>query len=108
MNQSDCSGKTLKPWPVFVDHYTPVFNKLIARNTFQTIEPVEKGEVFGVYHHFYNHPYNIIGMEVLAKDLYPQALQQLDPTADYHHIIKNFTQIPDAPITLSYSFKESK
>ncbi|AJI85804.1 hypothetical protein CH54_2103 [Yersinia rochesterensis] len=22
MNQNDCSGKTLKPWPVFVDHYT--------------------------------------------------------------------------------------
>ncbi len=20
MNQKDCSGKTLKPWPVFVDH----------------------------------------------------------------------------------------
>jgi len=22
MNQNDCSGKTLKPWPVYVDHYT--------------------------------------------------------------------------------------
>ncbi|PPS46724.1 hypothetical protein BWR12_25960 [Citrobacter braakii] len=22
MNQKDCFGKTLKPWPVFVDHYT--------------------------------------------------------------------------------------
>ena len=22
MNQNDCSGKTLKLWPVFVDHYT--------------------------------------------------------------------------------------
>ncbi|CNH77392.1 Uncharacterised protein [Yersinia pekkanenii] len=21
MSQSDCIGKTLKPWPVFVDHY---------------------------------------------------------------------------------------
>ncbi|EOZ2665106.1 hypothetical protein ACQQXA_004949, partial [Escherichia coli] len=21
MNQNDCSGKTLKLWPVFVDHY---------------------------------------------------------------------------------------
>ena len=21
MNQNDCSGKTLKPWPVFVDHF---------------------------------------------------------------------------------------
>lgn len=22
MNQNDCSGKTLKLWPVFVDHYS--------------------------------------------------------------------------------------
>nr|ULG19725.1 hypothetical protein 49p1_00004 [Yersinia frederiksenii] len=21
MNQSDCFGKALKPWPIFVDHY---------------------------------------------------------------------------------------
>ncbi|MGR5946642.1 hypothetical protein [Enterobacter sp. C4G1] len=24
MNQNDCSGKTPKPWPVFVDHYKPM------------------------------------------------------------------------------------
>jgi hypothetical protein len=24
MNQNDCSGKTLKPWPIFVDHYRHV------------------------------------------------------------------------------------
>ena len=27
MNQSDCSGKTLKPWPVFVDHYRVTDNE---------------------------------------------------------------------------------
>lgn len=90
------------------DEVATTFNKLLSRATFQTIEPVNKGEVFGVYHHFYNHPYNIIGMEVLAKDFYPQALKQLNPEADYHHIIKNFTQIPDSPIALSYSLKEGK
>ena len=25
MNQNDCSGKTLKLWPVFVDHYSWTF-----------------------------------------------------------------------------------
>jgi len=82
------------------------FNKLIARPTFQNIEPVKKGEVFGIYHHFYNHPYNIIGMEALAKDIYPQALPHLDPTADYHHIIKQFTTIPDSPIILTYKMNQ--
>jgi hypothetical protein len=26
MNQSDCSGKTLKLWPVFVDHFTETYS----------------------------------------------------------------------------------
>lgn len=82
------------------------FSKLLARTTFQNIEPVKEGKVYGVYHHFYNHPYNIIGMEILAKDLYPQKLQDLDPTADYHQIITRFTQIPDDPILLSYTYKK--
>lgn len=90
------------------DEVAATFTQLISRNTFKTIDPVQKGEVFGVYHHFYNHPYNIIGMEILAKDLYPQALHQLSPEADYHHIIKNFTHIPDASITLSYSLKSGE
>lgn len=84
------------------------FSRLLARTPFQTIQPVEKGNVFGVYHHFYNHPYNIIGMEVLAKDFYPQAMSHIDPEADYHHIIRHFTSIPDTPVTLSYSFADKK
>ena len=84
----------------------PTFEKLIARNGLQQIAPVKAGRVYGVYHHFYNHPYNIIGMEILAKDIYPAAFADIDPTADYHTIIKDFTQLPDQPITLSYSLSK--
>lgn len=84
----------------------PAFDKLIARNGLQQIAPVKAGRVYGVYHHFYNHPYNIIGMEILAKDIYPAAFSDIDPTADYHTIIKDFTQLPDQPITLSYSLSK--
>ncbi|AIU89483.1 hypothetical protein BCS7_16455 [Pectobacterium odoriferum] len=32
MNQNDCSGKTLKPWPIFVDHYRQeLFNATMIR-----------------------------------------------------------------------------
>jgi iron complex transport system substrate-binding protein len=40
-------------------------------------------------------------MEILAKDLYPQQFRDLDPTADYHHIVTHFTGLPDAPVILS-------
>jgi len=79
------------------------FNQLIRRNGLQQITPVQEGKVYGVYHHFYNHPYNIIGMEILAKDLYPTQFAGLNPTGDFHQIITRFTQLPDAPVTLSYS-----
>lgn len=78
------------------------FKKLIERNGLQQIAPVKAGRVYGVYHHFYNHPYNIIGMEILAKDLYPAQFSDLNPTADFHQILTRFTKIPDGPVTLSY------
>lgn len=82
---------------------TATFNKLTSRTGLQQITPVKEGKVYGVYHHFYNHPYNIIGMEILAKDLYPVQFSQMDPTADFHQIIKTFTRLPDEAVTLSYS-----
>jgi len=80
---------------------TATFNRLQSRTGLEQIEPVKQKRVYGVYHHFYNHPYNIIGMEILAKDLYPEVFRDLDPTADYHHIVTHFTGLPDAPVILS-------
>jgi iron complex transport system substrate-binding protein len=78
------------------------FQKLLTRTGLAQIEPVNQGRVYGVYHHFYNHPYNIIGMEILAKDLYPQQFADLTPTADFRTIVKTFTKLPDNAIDLSY------
>jgi len=78
------------------------FQTLIKRTGVAQIEPVKQNRVYGVYHHFYNHPYNIIGMEILAKDIYPQQFADLNPVADYHQLVKTFTHLPDNAITLSY------
>ncbi len=78
------------------------FAALLNRQGVKQIPAVEEGHVAGVYHHFYNHPYNIIGVEVLAKDFYPTQLGDINPEQDYHDIIKKFTHIPDDQIILSY------
>ncbi|MDI6936929.1 ABC transporter substrate-binding protein, partial [Serratia sp. Se-PFBMAAmG] len=44
----------------------------------------------------------IVGMEILAKDLYPQQFADLTPTADFRTIVKTFTKLPDDAIDLSY------
>jgi len=78
------------------------FDHLRNRTGVKDIPAVKAGKVAAVYHHFYNHPYNIIGMEMLAKDFYPQQFSQTNPTADYHHIIRTFTKLPDEPINIEY------
>ncbi|HBH67706.1 ABC transporter substrate-binding protein [Erwinia persicina] len=78
------------------------FDHLRDRTGVKDIPAVKAGRVAAVYHHFYNHPYNIIGIEMLAKDFYPQQFSQTNPTADYHHIIRTFTQLPDEPINIEY------
>ncbi|WP_075181126.1 ABC transporter substrate-binding protein [Pantoea sp. 1.19] len=85
------------------DAVAPVFTRLTQRRGVDQVAPVKAGRVSGVYHHFYNHPYNIIGMEVLAKAIYPAQFASLQPEADYHHIITQFTQLPDDPIVIDYA-----
>lgn len=78
------------------------FDRLRDRTGVKDIPAVKAGKVAAVYHHFYNHPYNIIGMEMLAKDFYPDQFKDMDPTADYHTLIRSFTQLPDDPINIEY------
>ncbi|WP_051150812.1 ABC transporter substrate-binding protein [Tatumella saanichensis] len=79
------------------------FDNLLKRTAVATIPAVSEGHVGGVYHHFYNHPWNIIGVEILAKWFYPQQFASLNPLADYHTIVTRFTDLPNDPVNLDYS-----
>lgn len=67
------------------------------------MKAVQDGRVYGLYHQFYNHPYNIVGLEYMASFMYPEAFKDLDPAATYATLIKNFTRIPYAPVVLGAS-----
>lgn len=79
------------------------FNALLARQGVSSIPAVVKGHTGAVYHHFYNNPYNIIAIEILSKTFYPEQFADVDPLADFHALIKQFTQLPDDTIILSVS-----
>ncbi|MDR3433962.1 MAG: ABC transporter substrate-binding protein [Rouxiella aceris] len=68
---------------------------LISRTGVAQVPAVMDHRVYALYHQFYNHPYNIVGMEYLAKFIYPQQFADLDPANSYHQIIRNFTELPD-------------
>lgn len=75
---------------------------LLARTGVSDIPAVKAQRAYGVYHHFYNHPWNIVGMEYLAKDIYPQAFTALNPDETYHEIVRRFTSLPDLPFVFSW------
>ncbi|WP_023640477.1 ABC transporter substrate-binding protein [Dickeya zeae] len=68
---------------------------LLSRTGIDQIPAIKAGQVYGVYHHFYNHPYNIVGMEYLAKAVYPKQFSNLNPDETYHYIVRHFTTLPD-------------
>jgi iron complex transport system substrate-binding protein len=77
--------------------------KLAQRDGFPAMKAAQEGRVYGIYHQFYNHPYNIVGLEYFATFMYPDAFKDLDPAATYATLIKSFTKIPDAPVVLGAS-----
>lgn len=79
------------------------FNALLTRQGVASIPAVAQGHTGALYHHFYNNPYNIVAIETLSKIFYPTLFKDMDPLADYHAIIKDFTRIPDDNIILSFT-----
>lgn len=71
------------------------FNRMKQRPGFAQVSAVKDGRFYGIYHNFYNHPYNIVGLEYLAKFIYPNQFKVLDPAKTYSEILSRFTEVPE-------------
>jgi len=71
------------------------FNLMKQRPGFAQVTAVKEGRFYGIYHNFYNHPYNIVGLEYLAKFIYPDQFKELDPAKTYSEILSRFTEVPE-------------
>lgn len=71
------------------------FNRMKQRPGFAQLSAVKEGRFYGIYHNFYNHPYNIVGLEYLAKFIYPAQFKDLDPAKTYSEILSRFTEMPE-------------
>lgn len=54
-------------------------------------------------HQFYDHPLNIVGLQYLARALFPAQHADLDPAATYREAVRRFTTLPDAPFVFEAS-----
>ncbi|MCB8875216.1 ABC transporter substrate-binding protein [Acidisoma silvae] len=75
--------------------------RLEQRPGFAELAPAQDGRVWGIWHQFYSHPFNIVGLEYLAKFAYPKQFADLDPAATYREIITRFTDMPVGAFTFA-------
>ncbi len=68
--------------------------QLAGRRTTATLPAVRNGQVFGLWHLFYDSPLNIIAAESLAKWLHPDLFQDLDLDETLKVINEKFLAVP--------------
>ena len=55
--------------------------KITARPEFAPLRPIRAGQAHGLWHDFYNSPFNILAVEAMARWIHPQQFADLDPRA---------------------------
>jgi iron complex transport system substrate-binding protein len=72
------------------------FAKLLANSPFKDLRAIRTRRVLGVWHDFYNSPYNILLVEALAKAIHPELFGTLDSTATLHDLDAHYLDAPQA------------
>jgi iron complex transport system substrate-binding protein len=70
------------------------FAKVLARPEFKDLRPIRDGQAHGLWHDFYNSPYNILAIEALAKWISPAKFKDLDPQQTMAEMNQQFLQTP--------------
>jgi iron complex transport system substrate-binding protein len=109
-SQPDVYVMTGSPWPTRASAALPygydssparvaaAFSGLQSRTGFAELKAQRTHRVYGIYHQFSSHPYNIVALEWLARDFYPSRFRALNPDATYRQIVRRFTSLPDLPM----------
>ncbi|WP_197424931.1 ABC transporter substrate-binding protein [Bordetella sp. N] len=68
-------------------------SKVLAREGIRDLDAVRRGRTLGIWHAYYNSPYNIIAIEALARLFYPRAGATLDPETDMARLYRDFVRL---------------
>ena len=64
------------------------------RRGINQLQAVKEGRAFGIWHHFYNSPFNVAAVQAFAKWLHPELFSDLDPHATLQTFYTRFQPIP--------------
>lgn len=66
---------------------------LLARTGISTLKAVKEGRSFGIWHNYYNSPYNVLAVQFFAKSFYPEKFADLDLQQTQKQLYKQFLAI---------------
>lgn len=69
-------------------------NHLLEAPELAALRAVQTGRAYGIWHTFYDSPFNILAVEAMAKWFYPERFKELDPEADRREVQSRFTVLP--------------
>lgn len=67
--------------------------KVLARPEFKELRALREGRAHGLWHDFYNSPFNIVAIEALAKWTHPALFKTLDPAKTQDEVFNRFLTI---------------
>src|SRR5476649_2769907 len=66
---------------------------LLQRKGISTLKAVEEGHSFGIWHNYYNSPYNVLAVQAFAKWFYPQKFSDLHPEQTMKAMYQQFLAV---------------
>jgi iron complex transport system substrate-binding protein len=70
---------------------------LMKRPAFAQTAAVKNGRVHGIWHQFYNSPYQFVAIQEIAKWLHPELFKDVDPGATMKVLHERFLPLPYEP-----------
>lgn len=70
--------------------------QVLQRPGIATLAAVRDGHAYGLWHSFYDSPYNILAVEVMAKWFHPDLFRDLDPDATRAELYRRFLPVADS------------
>lgn len=78
---------------VGADEARASLQRVLVRPEFTSLRAIRSGNAHGLWHDFYNSPFNILAIEAMARWVHPERFASLDPAATQAQINRDFLRI---------------
>lgn len=91
---ADADGRILLGPGVDAQHARLSLTLALDRRGIAELGAIRNDRAFGIWHHFYDSPFNIVAVQAFAKWLHPDAFADIDPNATMTELFERFQPIP--------------